>query len=216
MCLLSQPGAPCLGKLLAIAMTHAHSDSAPLACRAHSALASLCIHAGTSLQVLFAINELGVPEALEQGPCSGAQLAAVCGCHQPYLERVLRLAARLQLVGVSEPPGATAGDPGARMYSLTQLSAVLCSSHPNSVKAMVSLFADHYAPFERLVDGVRRGETPYRLYSGGKSHWDHMREHPKLLQRFNRCARKACCFSSPCTPGTRALGKATALMGCRC
>ena len=123
-------------------------------------------------QVLFAINELGVPEALEQGPCSGAQLAAVCGCHQPYLERVLRLAARLQLVGVSEPPGATAGDPGARMYSLTQLSAVLCSSHPNSVKAMVSLFADHYAPFERLADGVRSaagaGGAPAGAGGGGR------------------------------------------------
>jgi hypothetical protein len=76
-------------------------------------------------------------------------------------------------------------------YDLTPLSAVLCSSHPNSVGAMVSLFWDHYGAAGRLLDGVRGGGTPYELWSGGKGHWDHMAEVPELQARFNRWARLA-------------------------
>jgi hypothetical protein len=128
---------------------------------------------------------------------TGAQLATATGAHRDYLERVLRAAARMGVVSVTQPHGrarahgdahAAPGrfDLGGAAYGLTQLSAVLCESHPNSVKHMVALFGDHYGPAGCLLEGVRRGVTPYEVYSGGKSHWDHMAEVPALQERFNK------------------------------
>lgn len=74
----------------------------------------------------------------------------------------------------------------AVVYDLTQLSAVMTERHPNSVKAMVSLFWDHYGPAGSLLEGVKTGRTPYEVYSGGKTHWQHMGDVPELYARFNR------------------------------
>jgi len=157
-------------------------------------------------QILFTVNELSVPELLhESGPMTGAQLAAATGANREYLERVLRAAARMGLISMSHPAVKTAAARGAKpaaaaagtkppgrfdlggaVYGLTQLSAVLCDAHPNSVKAMVSLFADHYGPAGRLLEGVRQGAVPYELFSGGRSHWDHMAAEPELYSRFNK------------------------------
>lgn len=133
--------------------------------------------------MIITLVELGVPDALEKGPKTGSQLAAELRVHQPYLERVLRVAGRMAVVAVSAPHAA---HPNRRQYSLTQLSAVLCESHPNSVKHMVALFGDHYAAFGHLAEGVRSGQTPYKLHAKGLSHWEHMRAVPALYERFNK------------------------------
>lgn len=130
-------------------------------------------------QVIITVNELGVPEALEAGPKTGQQLAQQLGVHRDYLERVLAVAERLKLVSVT-------GDDAAKLYHLTQLSAVLCQSHPNSVKHMVGLFGDHFPAFAYLTEGVRSGQTPYKLYAKGLSHWEHMQQQPELYTRFNK------------------------------
>ncbi|GBF98937.1 hydroxyneurosporene methyltransferase [Raphidocelis subcapitata] len=211
-------------------------------------------HSHFRAQVLFTINELGVPDLLRKhGPMSGAALAAATGAHREYLERVLRAASRMGLVtmahgaerssseqqqqeqqqqqqqqheeegkgqreakagkkgkqqqqrveeeeeGRREPEQAAAAarqqqarrrrgplDLEGAVFGLTQLSAVLCEDHPNCVAAMVSLFSDHCGPASELLEGVRSGRTPYELWSGGRSHWDHMAAEPELLARFNR------------------------------
>lgn len=73
-----------------------------------------------------------------------------------------------------------------QLYHLTQLSAVLCESHVNSVKHMVLLFGEHFVPFSYLTQGIKTGETPYKLYSGGLSHWEHMQKEPELYEQFNK------------------------------
>lgn len=153
--------------------------------------------------------QLGIPDALEHGPKTSQQLAAELKLHQPYLERLLRLAERIGLVEIEQPKNrptpaaaATGSNDGrsgrlswssssvhiseGQLYHLTALSAVLCESHVNSVKHMVLLFGDHYAPFGHLSEGVRTGQTPYKLYAGGLSHWDHMKKETELYERFNR------------------------------
>jgi hypothetical protein len=53
------------------------------------------------LQVLFVLVNLGVAEALREGPKTAAQLAAAAGpnTNAEWLARVLKLAAELGLVG---------------------------------------------------------------------------------------------------------------------
>jgi hypothetical protein len=88
-------------------------------------------------QVIITMSELGVPEALEAGPKSGQQLAQQLAVHREYLERVLAVAERIKLVSVTQPQPGCGCD--GNLYQLTQLSAVLCESHPNSVKHMVGV-----------------------------------------------------------------------------
>lgn len=121
-----------------------------------------------------------MPEALASGPKSGHQLAAELNVHQDYLERILRLAERLKIVRVTDHSNSI------KQYHITQLSAVLCGDHVNSVKHMVALFGDHFPVFAHLTDGVRTGQTPYRLYAKGQSHWEHMMAEPELYTRFNK------------------------------
>jgi hypothetical protein len=51
----------------------------------------------------------------------------------------------------------------------------------------VGLFGDHYQAFGHLTEGVRSGQTPYKLYAKGLSHWEHMMQEPQLYTRFNKC-----------------------------
>lgn len=118
---------------------------------------------------------------------NGSELAVALDLHQGYMERVLRVAERLQLLKITEIPNKS--DPlGAptRVYELTQLSAVLCEDHPNSVKYMVQLMGDHFQPAGCLGEGVRTGKTPYMLWAHGQTHWQHMTAEPELYERFNR------------------------------
>lgn len=147
---------------------------------------------------------------MEHGPKTSLQLATELKLHQPYLERLLRLSERIGLVEITSPKAAAASgssgssggssgsgrtshsssrvhiNEGGQLYHLTQLSAVLCESHVNSVKHMVLLFGDHFAAFAHLSEGVRSGQTPYKLHAGGLSHWEHMRKEPQLYERFNK------------------------------
>lgn len=167
------------------------------------------------MQAIITVTQLGIPDALEHGPKTSQQLATELKLHQPYLERLLRLAERIGVVAVTQPKGPTdalgtaaaaaAASKGSKggggrvswgssrvhindgqLYHITQLSAVLCESHVNSVKHMVLLFGDHFVPFSHLTEGIRTGQTPYKLYSGGLSHWEHMKKQPELYEKFNK------------------------------
>lgn len=120
----------------------------------------------------------------------------------------MRLTERMGLVRITHPKtaaaggsnGSSGGSSGGRtsyssssvhisegqFYHLTQLSAVLCESHVNSVKHMVLLFGEHYAAYGHLAEGVRTGQTPYKLHAGGLSHWEHMKKEPQLYESFNK------------------------------
>lgn len=134
------------------------------------------------LQVIICFSELGVPEALAKGPKTGRQLAAELKVQQDYLERVLRVAERLKVVRATYIDRSRS----VKQYHITQLSAVLCGGHVNSVKHMVGLFGDHFPAFAHLTEGVRTGQTPYKLYAKGQSHWEHMMAEPELYTRFNK------------------------------
>ena len=166
-------------------------------------------------QAIITMTQLGIPDALEHGPKTSQQLATELKVHQPYLERLLRLCDRIGVVSITQPKAsptaaaAAAGSNGSsgssgskgtreswsssrvhisegQLYHLTQLSAVLCESHVNSVKHMVLLFGDHFVAFSHLTEGIRSGQTPYKLFAGGLSHWEHMRKEPELYERFNK------------------------------
>ena len=118
-------------------------------------------------QVTFAVVQLGVPDKLLQdGPMTAAQLAAACGAADAeWLERVLRAAASIGLLGVRRVPRrnrdaaspdtdaigkvtpAAAPEPlGGHEYvfSANAATAVLSTSHPSSMAPLVRLYQYNY------------------------------------------------------------------------
>eukprot|EP00877_Chromochloris_zofingiensis_P006638 jgi/Chrzof1/2227/Cz11g07130.t1 len=74
----------------------------------------------------------------------------------------------------SIPEQRTAKQSATRLYKNTAASSVLCKDHPSSVKAFVKLFEHQYGAFGYLSQGLVQGVTPYELYSGGVTFWDHL------------------------------------------
>ena len=81
--------------------------------------------------LVHALIELGVPEALAEGPASLTQLAGRTGADRSQLERLMRAACEL---GFFAPVGRAGTEPKWRHNAR---SAVLMQSHWSSVAAIV-------------------------------------------------------------------------------
>ncbi|KAI8475773.1 MAG: O-methyltransferase-domain-containing protein [Monoraphidium minutum] len=167
-------------------------------------------------QVLFALNDLGVPLALAAGARTAPQIAASCcpGADPEWLERLLKAAATLGLVrrvpaaaprrrrggagaAAGAPAGATEGAvPGAGLtgdaFEPTALTAALVEGHPACMAHFVGLFAQHYDAMGYLSEGVRRRVAPFRLTpeSGGKPFFEHLAECEPDAQLFDSAMRE--------------------------
>jgi SAM-dependent methyltransferase len=112
-------------------------------------------------QAIRAFAELGLADALAQGPRTADELAAECGCHLPYLRRLLRALA-------SENVLASAG---TGVFALTEASRDLMSGA--GLRAMVlgwSVFHPTYAAFAHLGHAVRTGRPPFEIAHGTDFH----------------------------------------------
>jgi len=105
-------------------------------------------------QAIRAFAELGLADALAGGPRGAEELAALCGCHLPYLRRLLRALASEGIV-VSTGDGS---------YALTEASRHLASG--SGLREMVlgwSVLPAAYAAFAHLGNAVRSGRPPFEL-----------------------------------------------------
>jgi hypothetical protein len=120
-------------------------------------------------QLLYVASELGVAEALADGPLTGEQLAAKVGADARALTRVLRGLA-LEDVFEEERDG---------RFSLTSLGACLAQmGGPLRARGQV-----YYAGITRLLDAVRDGGTAFeRTY--GAPFFEHLAAHPEQEAAF--------------------------------
>lgn len=108
-------------------------------------------------QALYVVAKLDIASALSAGPRSADDLAGAVGADAAYLRRLLRSLASL---GVFAEP-----EPG--VYALTPLGETLATGHAGSVRDLALMWMEtHYAPFGRLLDGVRGGEPAATLHYG--------------------------------------------------
>ena len=112
------------------------------------------------LQMLFgymvtrsisAVTELNVPDALEDGPRSLAELAQAVGAHEGSLGRVMRT---LVSTGLFAEP-----EPGT--YALTPVSDLLRSDVPASMRDMAVMITAkaHWQPWGQFADTLRSGKS---------------------------------------------------------
>jgi hypothetical protein len=120
-------------------------------------------------QMLHVAAELGVADALAQGPLESEVLAERCGAEADALTRLLRGLASL---GVFEQ------DREGR-FQLTPLAELLRSDHPQSMRQFLRMLGEeHYLAWDGLLESVRSGEPAFRRRYGC-SVFDHYQQNSR-------------------------------------
>jgi hypothetical protein len=108
-------------------------------------------------QALYVAAKLDLAAILRAGPRSPAELAAETGADAGSLRRIMRTLASLGVYAEVDPD----------VYTATPLGDTLGSGAPGSVRDLAIMWMEtHYAPFGRLLDGVRSGECAATLHYG--------------------------------------------------
>jgi hypothetical protein len=124
---------------------------------------------------MHVVADLGVADALDETPRTGAELAASVGAHPDALARVLRLLAA---------HGVFAGE-GDR-FRHTPASRLLRMDHPQSMRAFVRMFGSsmNWASYGELEYTLRTG-LPAKAKIIPEGMWAYYAAHPEAAAVFN-------------------------------
>lgn len=127
--------------------------------------------------VLQVATELGVADALKDGPKSIEEIAAATETHAPSLTRILRA---LKALGVFAEP-----EPG--VYAMTPLSWHMCKDYPGSMRNFILYFSREWVwnLWNELPYAVKTGKSAMR-HAHGKSIWEYIDQMPDDLTMLNR------------------------------
>ena len=129
-------------------------------------------------KALTVAAELGVADALADGPVYYTDLAAAVGADQRALHRLLRL---LSSVGIFAEP-----EPG--LFALNSAAELIRKDHPESMRDMaVMITADsHWGPWSKLGETVRTGESgPQHAFGTDIFTWFQQPENAEQWEIFN-------------------------------
>ena len=104
-------------------------------------------------QAIYVAAKLGIADALKNGPKTCDELAQISGTHAPSLYRLLRVLASVGVFAELEHD----------RFGLTPIGACLRSGEPDSLRAMVLMFAGErlQRAWGGLLHSVRTGETAF-------------------------------------------------------
>jgi len=124
---------------------------------------------------LHVIAELGVADALDDGPRSAAELATATHAHAGALARALRLVSAY---------GIFAAQDGCWVH--TAASRLLRTDHPQSMRSFVRWIGDpiDWKSLELLGHSVRTGQSAGDLVTPGGI-WAYLADHPETSQVFD-------------------------------
>jgi hypothetical protein len=126
---------------------------------------------------LHVVAELGIADALDETPCTAAELAMKAGANPDALARALRL---LSAYGVFEIKDGR--------FVHTPTSRLLRSDHPQSMRSFVRIIGNPavggWKAFELLEHSIRSGEaSSSQAVPGGT--WKYLAEHPEESRIFD-------------------------------
>jgi len=139
-------------------------------------------------QVIGALAELGVADALDSGPLTAVELASRVGADADALHRVLRAAAVDGLVRLDR----------RGRFRLTRLGRTLRSDDAASLRPWARYMAlrSTGAAWGDLTESVRTGRSAFRRVHGA-SVWDWFAEHPDEERLFAAAMRALTEFDAP-------------------
>ncbi|WP_158574169.1 methyltransferase [Streptomyces triticagri] len=128
-------------------------------------------------QAVHVAAELGIADLVSDGPQTVDDLAAKAGCRTQPLHRVLRAIASY---------GVFAELPDGRIVN-TPMSDYLRTDVPGSVRHMARMEGADFTwrPYGKLLHTVRTGEPAFDHVFGQRI-FDHLAEHPREEEIFNR------------------------------
>lgn len=119
-------------------------------------------------QGIYAAAELGIADAIADGPLTAEELAVRMGAESDALYRLLRA---LACAGIFE-------EDADGKFSLTPLAEQLRSDIPDSQRSFaIMMGAEFYQSWGNLLFSVRTGNEAYRK-TYGRSFFEYMTEHP--------------------------------------
>jgi hypothetical protein len=137
-------------------------------------------HASTYMQSasLYAATDIGVSEALREGPKTVQQLARELNVKQEYLLRLLRA---LESIGVFKEEETQR----EALWSQTPMSSLLDRKHSHSLaNAVLMLGSEQYHSYGHLSKALREGTAAFNIIYG-QSMWDYNRERPEKQAIFD-------------------------------
>ena len=125
---------------------------------------------------LYVALDLAIPDRLQGGAMTTAELAAATGANEGAVHRILRLLTSLQLFAEVAP----------RKYAPTPASALLCKGVPGSLREMAIFLPDptHFRVYAELKESVMTGR-PAADKTLGKPIFEYLAEHPEYSEVFN-------------------------------
>ncbi len=128
------------------------------------------------MQAVYSAARLELADYLHAGPKSSDELAKLTGADAPFLYRLLRALASLGIFS----------EDAERRFSLTPMADKLRKNAPGSLwGATVMMGEEHYVAWGRLLDGVRHGQTSFKLQYG-KGVFDYFETHHESARIFHR------------------------------
>ncbi|WP_165488354.1 methyltransferase [Actinomadura formosensis] len=127
-------------------------------------------------QMIHAAAEMGVADALADGPRTSAELAEATGTHAPSLHRLLR---GLVTLGAVEQKDRD-------VFALTAAGQCLRADAPDSIRALVRLFCgpEVWRTWGDMTETVRTGEYAWKRVTGRTS-FEYFESDPELSATFN-------------------------------
>eukprot|EP00877_Chromochloris_zofingiensis_P000166 jgi/Chrzof1/1014/Cz01g37050.t1 len=154
-------------------------------CKAAAAMGLLGTEEATAVAGAYGnkVTEIVKPGTVEQ-PSTGTDSDIDIHCTRDQMHKNRNITADIiagtgqSLHSQKDPAASTAEQlrvqpSTTRLYKNTATSSVLCKDHPSSVKAFVKFFEHQFGAFGHLSQGLKQGVTPYELYSGGVTFWEH-------------------------------------------
>jgi hypothetical protein len=128
---------------------------------------------------IYTAAQLGLADALADGPCTAGALSVTVGAPESALRRLLRV---LVTIGVCRRAG-------AGTFALTPVGRHLAGSSPQSLKAWAIFEGKMLQPsWGGLIDSIRGGKTLAEL-AGFASSFDLMARDPHSVETFNAAMR---------------------------
>ncbi|CNF49277.1 O-methyltransferase [Mycobacterium tuberculosis] len=127
-------------------------------------------------QIVHAAAEMGLADALADGPRSSEELAKATGAHAPSLHRLLRGLATLGAVEQRERD----------LFALTAEGRRLRADAPDSIRALVRLFCgpEVWRTWGDMTETLRTGEYAWKRVTGRTS-FEYFESDPELSATFN-------------------------------
>jgi hypothetical protein len=139
------------------------------------------ISGGWIAQAVHATAKLGIPDLLEAGARTAADLAQATGTHARSLFRLLRALASLGLF-VEKPDGT---------FALTPVGFGLTSAAPGSQRALAIMAGDEqHRAWGEILYSLRTGKPAFE-HAHGKPLFAYLAEHPEQARTFDAAMTSA-------------------------